>query len=135
MLPLSPMRQAIARHMVLSKQTAPHATTVMEADMTGIVRARERLRGEFERQGVRLTFTPFFLQAIAAGIRAVPEANSSFSEDALLIHRRLHIGVAVALPDGLIVPVIRDAGEKSLLELARGGQRPGRACADETSDA
>ena len=119
-VPLSPMRQAIAGHMVLSKQTAPHATTVMEADMTGIVRARERLRGEFERQGVRLTFTPFFLQAIAAGIRAVPEANSSFSEDALLIHRRLHIGVAVALPDGLIVPVIRDAGEKSLLELARG---------------
>jgi 2-oxoglutarate dehydrogenase E2 component (dihydrolipoamide succinyltransferase) len=116
---LSPMRQAIARHMVLSKQTAPHATTGMEADMTGIVRARERLRGEFERQGVRLTFTPFFLQAIAAGIRAVPAANSSFSEDALLIHRRLHIGVAVALPDGLIVPVIRDAGEKSLLELAR----------------
>ena len=96
MLPLSPMRQAIAGHMVLSKQTAPHATTVMEADMTGIVRARERLRDEFERQGVRLTFTPFFLQAIAAGIRAVPEANSSFSDDALLIHRRLHIGVAVA---------------------------------------
>jgi 2-oxoglutarate dehydrogenase E2 component (dihydrolipoamide succinyltransferase) len=88
--------------------------------MTLVVRARERLRGEFERQGVRLTFTPFFLQAIAAGVRAVPEANSSFSDDALRIHRRLHIGVAVALPDGLIVPVIRDAGEKSLLELARG---------------
>jgi 2-oxoisovalerate dehydrogenase E2 component (dihydrolipoyl transacylase) len=118
-VPLSPMRRAIARHMALSKQTAPHATTVMEADMTAVVRAREHLRGEFERQGVRLTFTPFFLQAIEAGIRAVPEANSSFSEDALLIHRRLHIGVAVALPDGLIVPVIRDAGEKSLLELAR----------------
>jgi 2-oxoisovalerate dehydrogenase E2 component (dihydrolipoyl transacylase) len=119
-VPLSPMRQAIAGHMVLSKQTAPHATTVMEADMTGIVRARERLRGGFGWQGVRLTFTSFFLQAIAAGIRAVPEANSSFSNDALLIHRRLHIGVAVAVPDGLIVPVIRDAGEKSLLELARG---------------
>ena len=118
-LPLSPMRQAIARHMALSKKIAPHATTVMEADMTSVVRARERLRDEFERQGVRLTFTPFFLQAIAAGIRVVPEANSSFSNDGLLIHRRLHIGVAVAIPDGLIVPVIRDAGEKSLLELAR----------------
>jgi 2-oxoisovalerate dehydrogenase E2 component (dihydrolipoyl transacylase) len=118
-LPLSPMRQAIARHMVLSKQTAPHATTVMEADMTGIVRAREGLRGEFERQGVRLTFTPFFLQAIAAGIRAAPEANSTFSDNALLIHRRLHIGVAVAMSDGLIVPVIGDAGAKSLWELAR----------------
>ena len=113
-LPLSPMRQAIARHMALSKQTSPHATTVMEADMTAVVRARERLRGQFERQGVRLTFTPFFVQAIIAGLKAVPEVNSSFSNDALLIHRRLHIGVAVALPDGLIVPVIRDAGEKSL---------------------
>ena len=118
-LPLSPMRQAIARHMVLSKQTAPHAATVMEADMTSIVRARERLRGEFERQDVRLTFTPFFIQAIVAGLKAVPEANSSFTDDALLIHRRLHIGIAVAISDGLIVPVIRDAGEKSLLELAR----------------
>jgi 2-oxoisovalerate dehydrogenase E2 component (dihydrolipoyl transacylase) len=118
-MPLSAIRRSIARHMVFSKQTAPHATTVMEADMTPIARARERLRDEFERQGVRLTFTPFFLQAIAAGIRAVPEANSSFSDDALLIHRRLHIGMAVAIPDGLIVPVIRDAGEKSLLELAR----------------
>jgi 2-oxoglutarate dehydrogenase E2 component (dihydrolipoamide succinyltransferase) len=112
------MRQAIARHMILSKQTAPHATTVMEADMTSVVRVRERLRDDFERQGVRLTFTPFFVQAIAAGIRAVPVANSSFSDDALLIHRRLHIGVAVAMSDGLIVPVIRDAGAKSLLELA-----------------
>ena len=119
LVPLSPMRQAIARHMLLSKQTAPHATTVMEADMTRVVRARERLRDDFERQGVRLTFTPFFAQAIAAGIRAVPVANSSFSDDALLIHRRLHIGVAVAMSDGLIVPVIRDAGAKSLLELAR----------------
>ena len=118
-VPLSAIRSSIAKHMVLSKQMTPHATTVMEADMTGIVRVRERLRGDFERQGVRLTFTPFFVQAIIAGLKTVPEANSSFSDDALLIHRRIHIGVAVALPDGLIVPVIRDAGERSLLELAR----------------
>lgn len=104
--------------MVLSKQTAPHATTVMEADMTRVVRARERLRDEFQRQGVRLTITPFCIQAIVAGLRAVPEANSSFTADALLIHRRIHIGVAVALPDGLIVPVIRDADQKGLLGLA-----------------
>ena len=134
-MPLSAIRSSIAKHMLLSVQTAPHVTTVMEADMTGIVRVRERLRGEFERQGVRLTFTPFFLQAIVAGIRAVPEANSSFSDDALLIHRRLHIGVAVALPDGLIVPVIRDAGREELAGAGGRGQRPGRACANETSDA
>ncbi len=118
-IPLSPMRLAIARHMTLSVQTAPQVTTVMEADMTRVVAARERLRGEFERQGVKLTFTPFFIQAIVAGLKAVPEANSSFRDDALLVHRRIHIGVAVALSDGLIVPVIRDADEKSLLGLAR----------------
>ena len=118
-IPLSPMRLAIARHMTLSVQTAPQVTTVMEADMTRVVAARERLRGEFERQGIKLTFTPFFIQAIVAGLKAVPEANSSFRDDALLVHRRIHIGMAVALPDGLIVPVIRDADDKSLLGLAR----------------
>ena len=113
------MRLAIARHMTLSVQTAPQVTTVMEADMTRVVAARERLRGEFERQGVKLTFMPFFIQAIVAGLKAVPEANSSFRDDTLLVHRRIHIGMAVALSDGLIVPVIRDADEKSLLGLAR----------------
>lgn len=119
LVPLNALRRSIAKHMVVSKQTSPHVTTVMEADMTRVVQARERLRGEMERQGVRLTFTPFFLQAIIAGLKAVPEANSSFSEDGLLLHRRIHLGVAVAVPDGLIVPVIRDADEKSLLGLAR----------------
>ncbi len=130
-MPLSAIRSSIARHMVLSKQTSPHVTTVMEADMTHVVRARARLRGEFERQDIRLTFTPFFIQAAIAGLKAVPEANSSFRADALLLHRRMHIGVAVARPEGLIVPVIRDANERSLLGLARRGQRPGRAGADE----
>ena len=118
-VPLSAMRRAIARHMTLSVQAAPQVTTVMEADMTRVVAARARRRGEFERQGVKLTFTPFFIQAIVAGIKAVPEANSTFRDDALFVHRRIHIGVAVALSDGLIVPVLRDADEKSLLGLAR----------------
>ncbi len=118
-VPLSNIRRSIAKHMVLSKQTSPHVTTVMEADLTRVVQARERFRRDFERQGTRLTFTPFFLQAIVAGLKAVPEANSSFREDALLVHRRIHIGMAVAIADGLIVPVIRDADEKSLLGLAR----------------
>jgi 2-oxoglutarate dehydrogenase E2 component (dihydrolipoamide succinyltransferase) len=117
--PLSAIRRSIARHMVLSKQTSPHVTTVMEADLMRVVKARERLKGEFERQGVRLTFTPFFVQAIVAGLKAVPAANSSFADTALVLHKRVHIGMAVAIPDGLIVPVIRDADEKSLLGLAR----------------
>ncbi len=118
-VPLSAMRRSIARHMTDSVRTVPHVTTVMEADMTRVVLARERLQGEFARQGVKLTFSPFFIQAIVAAIKAVPETNSSFREDALLIYKRIHIGVAVAIPDGLIVPVIRDAEEKSLLGLAR----------------
>jgi 2-oxoglutarate dehydrogenase E2 component (dihydrolipoamide succinyltransferase) len=119
LVPMPAIRRSIAKHMVLSKQTSPHVTTVMEADLTRVVRARERMKGDFERQGTRLTFTPFFLQAIVAGLKAVPEANSSFSEDGLLVHRRIHLGMAVAIADGLIVPVIRDADEKSLLGLAR----------------
>ena len=118
-IPLSPMRRAIAQHMTRSLQTAPQVTTVMEADLSRVVAGRERLKDEFARQGVRLTFTPFFIQAIVAGVRAVPEANSTFRDDALLIHKQIHIGVAVALADGLIVPVIRDADSLSLLGLAR----------------
>ncbi len=118
-VPLSPMRRAIAQHMTRSLQTAPQVTTVMEADLSRVVAGRERLKAEFAGQGVRLTFTPFFVQAIVAGLRAVPEANSTFRDDALLIHKQIHIGVAVALPEGLIVPVIRDADSLSLLELAR----------------
>jgi 2-oxoglutarate dehydrogenase E2 component (dihydrolipoamide succinyltransferase) len=119
LVPMSAIRRSIAKHMVLSKQTSPHVTTVMEADLTRVVKARERLKGDFERQGARLTFTPFFLQAIVAALKAVPEANSTFTEEGLLVHRRVHLGMAVAIPDGLIVPVIRHADEKSLLGLAR----------------
>jgi len=118
-VPLSPMRRAIAERMTHSLRVAPQATTVMEADLTRVVAARERLKAESEREGVRLTFTPFFLQAMVAGVRAVPEANSSFRDDTLLLHRRIHIGVAVAIPGGLIVPVLRDADSLSLLGLAR----------------
>ncbi len=117
--PLTAMRRSIARHMVLSKHTSAHVTTVMEADLTRVVQARERLQEIYARQGARLTYTPFLIQAIVAGLQAVPEANSSFEEDHLALHRQMHIGVAVALPEGLIVPVIRDGGEKSLLGLAR----------------
>jgi len=116
---MSAIRRSIARHMVDSKQTSPHVTTVMEADLMRVVQARERLKGEFERQGVRLTFTPFFVQAVVAGLKAVPEANSSFTEEGLLVHRRIHVGMAVAIAEGLIVPVIRDADERSLLGLSR----------------
>ena len=135
LVPLTAIRRSIAKHMVVSKQTSPHVTTVMEADLTRVVKARERLKGEFERQGIRLTFTPFFVQAIVAGLKAKPEANSSFSEEGLLVHRRIHIGMAVAIPDGLIVPVIRDADEQSLLGLARAVNDLAERGRDEEADA
>lgn len=118
-VPLSPMRRAIAEHMVRSKRTVPHVTTVMEADLSHITRHRERVRQDYERQGVRLTFTPYFVQAAVAALRAVPIANASYSDEGIVMHSRINIGVAVAIPDGLLVPVIKDAGDRSLLGLAR----------------
>lgn len=135
--PLSAMRRAIAQHMVLSKQTSPHVTTVFEIDMTAVVRHRAAQKANFAARGINLTFTPYFVAVVARALREVPEANSRFTDAGLLINRRIHIGVAVALPDGLIVPVIRDADEKNLAGLARavnevaGRARNGKLAPDE----
>jgi len=118
-MPLGRMRALIAEHMVRSKRAAPHVTTVMEADMSAVVAYRSAKGEEFARQGVRLTYTPFFVQAAARALRTHPLANSSFTEEGILLKPDINIGVAVALEDGLIVPVIRRADEKSLLGLAR----------------
>jgi 2-oxoglutarate dehydrogenase E2 component (dihydrolipoamide succinyltransferase) len=117
--PLSAMRRAIAQHMVRSKQTSPHVTTVFEADMTEVVQHRERHKLSYAAKGVRLTFTAYFVAAAAAALQRVPEANSRFTDAGIVLSRRIHIGVAVALATGLIVPVIRDADEKNLQGLAR----------------
>ncbi|GIV79453.1 2-oxo acid dehydrogenase subunit E2 [Litorilinea aerophila] len=122
LMPLTAMRRAIARHMVQSKQTSPHVTTIFEADMTAVVRHREAHRAQYAARGLRLTFTPYFVAAAARALKAVPEVNARFQEGdpgGIILCRRVHIGVAVALDDGLIVPVIRDADEKSLQGLAR----------------
>ncbi|MBA3946910.1 MAG: 2-oxo acid dehydrogenase subunit E2 [Herpetosiphonaceae bacterium] len=119
LVPLTPMRRAIAQHMVHSKQTAPHVTTVMEVDLHRVVAHRARHRADFERQGVKLTFTAYFVEATVAALREVGIVNSSYAEGGIVQHHRIHVGVAVALPDGLIVPVIKDADDKSLLGLAR----------------
>lgn len=119
LLPISPMRRAIAEHMERSVRTAPHVTTVMEADMAAVLAHRERSRAEFERQGARLTLTAYLVQAVVAGIQAVPQINSAWTERGIARYRQAHIGVAVALDDGLIVPVLRDAGARSLLGLAQ----------------
>jgi 2-oxoglutarate dehydrogenase E2 component (dihydrolipoamide succinyltransferase) len=126
--PLNTMRRAIAQHMARSKQTSPHVTTVFEVDMTSVVRHREQHKELYAQRGVRLTYTPYFVAAAAKALRQVPEVNARFhsgeaagvaQQSAIVLHKRVHIGVAVALEQGLIVPVIRDADERNLQGLAR----------------
>lgn len=118
-VPLTPMRKAIADHMVRSKTVAPHVTSVHEADMSRVMAYQKAHEAEFARQGVKLTYTAFFVQAVVAALQAYPVVNASFTDQGILMRRNINIGVAVALPDGLIVPVIKNANEKSLLGIAR----------------
>ncbi len=118
-MPLSAMRRSIAKHMVASKFTAPHVTTVFEADLSQIVAHRDAAKAEYERLGVKLTFTPYFVQAVVAALKAHPQVNASFSDDALILKKRVHIGVAVDIGDGLLVPVAKDADDLTLKGLAR----------------
>ncbi len=119
LVPLVGMRRAIAEHMARSRREIPHATTVMEVDLSRIAAHRERVKLDYERQGAHLTFTAYFVQVAVAALRAVPTANASYRDDGIVMHRRINIGIAVAIPDGLLVPVIKDADDKSLLGLAR----------------
>ncbi|HET8690634.1 MAG TPA: dihydrolipoamide acetyltransferase family protein [Steroidobacteraceae bacterium] len=119
-VPHTPMRRRIAEHMVESLlRTAPHVTNVFEADLTAVLADRARRKPDFERSGTPLTLTAYFVAACVEALRAVPEANGRWTEDALLIPERIDIGVATALGDrGLVVPVIRDAGALSLEGIA-----------------
>lgn len=119
-LPLTPMRKRIAEHMVLSKHTSPHVTTVMEADLSRVMAHRTAAKAEAEARGIHLTYTAYFLAAIIAGLKAVPLANSSWTDAGIRLHRQINLGMAVAMPaGGLIVPVIQGAEELSLIGLAR----------------
>ncbi|MGB9736979.1 dihydrolipoamide acetyltransferase family protein [Chloroflexus sp.] len=119
LVPLTPMRRSIAEHMARSVRTSPHVTTVMEADLSRVLAHRAAHQEAFNRQGVRLTLTPYFIIAAIAGLQAVPVFNGSFTEQGIILHRRINMGIAVALNEGLLVPVIPDADEKNLLGLAR----------------
>ncbi|MEZ4663322.1 MAG: dihydrolipoamide acetyltransferase family protein [Caldilineaceae bacterium] len=136
--PLTTMRRAIAQHMVQSKVTSPHVTTLFEVDMTAVVRHREANKDAFAARGLHLTYTAYFVMATAAALAAHPRVNSRFSEAGIVQSRRVHIGIAVALDDGLIVPVLRDADEKNLQGVARGindltnQARSGKLMADAT---
>jgi 2-oxoglutarate dehydrogenase E2 component (dihydrolipoamide succinyltransferase) len=114
------IRKQIADHMVMSKSVSPHVLTVMEADMSRVVKHRTANKAIFERDGVNLTFTAYFMMAIVAGLKAFPNTNSSWTDEGLLIHKAVNIGMATSLgEDGLIVPVIKGADNLSLLAMAR----------------
>jgi pyruvate dehydrogenase E2 component (dihydrolipoamide acetyltransferase)/2-oxoisovalerate dehydrogenase E2 component (dihydrolipoyl transacylase) len=122
---LQGVRRKVAEHMVLAKKTIPHYSYMDECDVTELVRLREALKPRFAREGIKLTFLPFIVKAVAAGLKEVPLVNSSLDEDAgeIVLHDRYHVGVAVAVPAGLIVPVVKDADHKSITEIAHDIER------------
>jgi 2-oxoglutarate dehydrogenase E2 component (dihydrolipoamide succinyltransferase) len=118
--PMSMMRQSIAKHMVFSKQTSAHVTTVHKVDFTKVAKARDKAKGNVQAQyGFSLTFLPFVLKATCVALRQFPILNASIDGTNIIYHRDINLGIAVALENGLIVPVIRNADEKSVIGLQR----------------
>jgi pyruvate dehydrogenase E2 component (dihydrolipoamide acetyltransferase) len=116
--PMSLMRSRIAEHMVASRRTSAHVTTMHKVDMTRIAKIRERNKAEVQaRYGYSLTYLPFIARAACEALRAYPLANASIEGTNIVYHNEINIGIAVALDAGLIVPVIRNADEKSVLGL------------------
>jgi len=119
LIPLTPMRRAIAEHMVRSRHTSPHAWCSTEVDMTGGVEARAAARGRFrEREGIDLSYVPFVIKASCEALKEHPYVNATFTAEGILRRRAINISVAVALEDGLIVPVIHNADRYSIAGLA-----------------
>jgi 2-oxoglutarate dehydrogenase E2 component (dihydrolipoamide succinyltransferase) len=117
---LTPLRKAIAEHMVRSKlQTSPHVTTVFEIDMSAVLKHREANKANFVKQGVNLTLTAYFVAASVTALRANPYLNAQWTDQGIYLHHATHIGMAVAIEGGLIVPVIKNAQDLNLLGLAR----------------
>ena len=114
------MRQLIAEHMIESVRTSPHVTTTFEVDLHKVVKIRETHKDEFfEKEDFKLTYTPFFIHATVQAIKDFPEVNSSVDGFDILYKKDINVGCAVAIDNGLIVPVIKNAGELSLLGIAR----------------
>ncbi|MDR6224608.1 dihydrolipoamide acetyltransferase family protein [Desmospora profundinema] len=119
-VPLTSVRKTIAQRMVTSKHEAPHAWTMVQADVTGLVKLRKKLKDEFkQREGVSLTYMPFFIKAVVDSIKEFPYLNAAWGGDKIILKKRINISIAVATDDALYVPVIHDADEKSILGLAK----------------
>lgn len=116
------MRRRIAEHMIASRRTSAHVHSVFEVDFSRVSKLREAKKAEYQAAGAKLTYLPFVVQAVVAGLRAVPVVNASIDGDTIVYHKDINIGIAVALDWGLIVPVVKQADEKSLLGLSRAMQ-------------
>ena len=120
LIPHTPIRRRIAEHMLMSKQKSPHVTTVFEADMSKVIAHRAVNKEIFAQNDARLTFTAYFIAATAVALRAFPKVNSSWTDDGMLMHGSINIGMATSLgEEGLIVPVIKNADLLSLLGITR----------------
>lgn len=123
MAAMTPQRRLIAEHMIASKKTSAHVTTVFEVEMTRVVRIREQMADEFERtHGLKLTYTPFIARAAVETIKQFPIFNSSVEDTNIVYKQAINLGIAVALETGLIVPVIKNAGDKDFAGMARAVQ-------------
>ena len=120
-IPFKGRRRMIARKMVAAKTRVPHALLVDEADVSGLLAERSKMREIGEREGVRITVLPFIMKAVAGALRGHPALNASLDEDReeIVLKKRVDVGMAVDAGDGLVVPVVRNADAKSVIELAR----------------
>ncbi|MDQ6669916.1 MAG: 2-oxo acid dehydrogenase subunit E2 [Chloroflexota bacterium] len=118
--PLSPMRRAIAEHMTRARAEIPDAWSLVEIDVTNLARQRQRVQTEWQaREGYELTYLPFFIKAVVAGLHLVPELNAAWAGDRVKLFNQHHLGIAVSLENGLVVPVMRDADQLSVAGVAR----------------
>jgi 2-oxoisovalerate dehydrogenase E2 component (dihydrolipoyl transacylase) len=118
---LTPMRRAIAEHMVRSVHTSPHAWTSVEIDMTNVVKYRESIKKSFEqREGISITYLPFFIKAVVDAVKQVPQVNAVWNdEQGVVLKREINVGIPIDIGEGLIVPVIHGADNLSVTGIAR----------------
>jgi 2-oxoisovalerate dehydrogenase E2 component (dihydrolipoyl transacylase) len=117
---LSVMRRSIADHMVRSLATSPHAWTLQEVDVTSLVRYREAEKESFKaRHGVSLTYLPFVVQIVCGALKEYPWLNSTWTDEGVVLKHYINLGIAVSIPDGLIVPVLKDADQRGFTDMVR----------------
>jgi len=128
---LTPLRRSIAQRMSQSKREIPHAYGVNEVDLTTLVRWRETHKDQWRaREGVNITYTAFFVKAAVEGLKAFPIVNASWRDEGILLHKAIHVGIGIALDEGLIVAVIKHADQKSLVGIAQDLDALGRKARD-----